>query len=264
MVTLTSTTIIALSLLEVANAAYVGCFDREAIFQGATGHYIYNGENPPAVPCDCASIGYSYSYQYGFYGGVGIYETCFCTNAAPDYAYYLNDPYACNAGTDGPGESYVNAVGTQSAGWNNIHCYHPAQTLNGFSVFNVYECLTQCKSQNLPYAAVVPYEGQTTAQCGCFGTDATWSNLPWVYCGWEDWLIYTYTAQPSGAARRGMANLVNVQNAYCPPSTSACLLEGSTEGSYECINTLNELESCGGCIYGEVQTDDNQHHNGTE
>ncbi|WWC69641.1 uncharacterized protein I206_103584 [Kwoniella pini CBS 10737] len=161
-----------------ARGVYVGCFDREAIFQGASGQYLYSGEDPPSIPCDCQSIGYNFSYQYQQYGGTRcknegkmfedlrylLYETCFCTNFAPDYEYYLDNWNLCDAGVDSPGEAY-------------------------------------------------------------FSTSL---------------------------------------NAFCPAGTTACLLKDNDEDSYECIDTMNELESCGGCLNGRVGNAGRANPNGTD
>ncbi|WVF70004.1 hypothetical protein IAT40_004790 [Kwoniella sp. CBS 6097] len=39
--------------------------------------------------------------------------------------------------------------------------------------------------------------------------------------------------------------------AICPNHMTACKVSSADEASFECIDTLAELESCGGCVHGE-------------
>ncbi|WVF65355.1 hypothetical protein IAT40_000082 [Kwoniella sp. CBS 6097] len=67
---------------------------------------------------------------------------------------------------------------------------------------------------------------------------------------------YTHTADAaaSGLARRNMrARLEQLRwesQRLCPGQMKACKLENMSD-TYECVDTSSELESCGGCIFGE-------------
>ncbi|OCF61659.1 hypothetical protein L486_01317 [Kwoniella mangroviensis CBS 10435] len=72
--------------------------------------------------------------------------------------------------------------------------------------------------------------------------------------GSDTWLVALGpepSATPSAVARR--ANRIKRERSLCPKDQHACRIYGSSE--YECLNTNYELESCGGCKYGEYLGD---------
>ncbi|WWC90913.1 uncharacterized protein L201_005851 [Kwoniella dendrophila CBS 6074] len=76
-------------------------------------------------------------------------------------------------------------------------------------------------------------------------------------CAYQVNHIYFHPAdaRASGLARRQMverrrlAEQEAYEAVYCPRGLTACQLEGDST-SFECIDTKNELESCGGCLFG--------------
>ncbi|WWD04022.1 hypothetical protein V865_002085 [Kwoniella europaea PYCC6329] len=72
--------------------------------------------------------------------------------------------------------------------------------------------------------------------------------------GSDTWLVALGpepSATPSAVARR--ASRIKRERSLCPKGQHACRIYGSSE--YECLNTNYELESCGGCKYGEYLGD---------
>ncbi|WVF69353.1 hypothetical protein IAT40_004129 [Kwoniella sp. CBS 6097] len=61
-------------------------------------------------------------------------------------------------------------------------------------------------------------------------------------------------ASASGLARRSLRDRLRrakrFEAQYCPAGLTACNVHGLEDG-YECIDTLSDLEACGGCIHGE-------------
>lgn len=94
--------------------------------------------------------------------------------------------------------------------------------------------------------------------CTCFNSFA---GKP-TNCGAGDTYVWQYgpNVVVSGVSRRRRAAAA-AQKAlseelapHCPLGLSACRVAPDIveEGSYECINPLAELESCGGCVFGEM------------
>ncbi|WVW86702.1 hypothetical protein I302_108756 [Kwoniella bestiolae CBS 10118] len=70
-------------------------------------------------------------------------------------------------------------------------------------------------------------------------------------------MIYFHPADAtaSGLSRRENRGLggqgpVHAGSFWCPNGMTACQLE-QNPASYECIDTESDLESCGGCLYGD-------------
>nr|XP_019002407.1 uncharacterized protein I203_04888 [Kwoniella mangroviensis CBS 8507]OCF65868.1 hypothetical protein I203_04888 [Kwoniella mangroviensis CBS 8507] len=233
----------------------VGCFDREAILEGATGIYLYSGANPPEVPCNCQEVGYDYSWTWGQYGGVGIYESCYCTNTRPGFRYLLNSYDYCSPELNHESDASVVAVATRVNGWSSGPCVHPdspISTFNPFEVSDIFQCVSQCQIQGRPYAVLIPHRRSITATCACFENSDVWLVEPSAGCGWENWNTFSYISHPSAFVKHQQAKhrLTN-RDGLCPVDSTACLLAGS-ESSYECLDTDSELESCGGCIHSSI------------
>ncbi|WWC85299.1 uncharacterized protein L201_000161 [Kwoniella dendrophila CBS 6074] len=168
MTTFLASVILSTTLLKVVqvNAAfYVGCFDT-IIQQQAVGEYLYSSENGPHV-----------DYDWGEYGGVGIYENCFCTDTSPDFSYFLNGDFECQNGINGEfGQANVNANSPQADQWMD----------------------------GLRHAVSQAHEGLETATCGCYSNSNNWQGLPEdpERCQWEDWHVFVSTALPSGGAKK--------------------------------------------------------------
>ncbi|KAL7419598.1 hypothetical protein Q5752_005510 [Cryptotrichosporon argae] len=65
---------------------------------------------------------------------------------------------------------------------------------------------------------------------------------------YQNLMYYTHSAaaQASGLARRrNRDRLARRQLEPCPQGLTACATDGA--GGYECLDTMNDLDSCGGC-----------------
>ncbi|WVQ70289.1 uncharacterized protein L199_008515 [Kwoniella botswanensis] len=206
----------------------VGCFDREAILEGATGIYLYSGANPPEVPCNCQEIG---------------------------FRYLLNSYDYCSPGLNDESDASVVAVATRINGWSSGPCVHPDSPISAFNPFEVtdiFQCVSQCQIQGRPYGVLIPHRRSVTATCACFENSNVWLGEPRTGCGWENWNTFSYISQPSAFVKRQQAKLrLSNRDELCPMGSTACLLDDS-EPSYECIDTTSELESCGGCIHSSI------------
>ncbi|KAL1413824.1 hypothetical protein Q8F55_001608 [Vanrija albida] len=79
-------------------------------------------------------------------------------------------------------------------------------------------------------------------------------GLPPLAGWWEKSYAFTNFQQTvaSGGTRRRRAEQMRLAaqaKTLCPGGRSACRVPGSND--YECIDTTSELESCGGCAYGD-------------
>lgn len=113
-----------------------------------------------------------------------------------------------------------------------------------------------------------PSHSVTAFECLCYDRTDDGPAAPNNNCQWNSWLLYNdnLPLEPSPAAvrRRRLKEQQQQQNrrrfngigdrgqhhlALCPRPTLACNVPGTD--AYECINTSQELESCGGCLHGE-------------
>lgn len=97
--------------------------------------------------------------------------------------------------------------------------------------------------------------GQTT--CVCVDKSTMTGGSPST-CLDGNYLLYDVPPRTSPSGGMGMRRRAAIRreqtrlaksNPYCPPRTRACAIEGS---GYECVDTATELESCGGCINGDL------------
>ncbi|KAL1405633.1 hypothetical protein Q8F55_009272 [Vanrija albida] len=96
-----------------------------------------------------------------------------------------------------------------------------------------------------------PVEG-TPVACEDYGAEPKFSfTQNYLY------VVEIESDEPSGAPerrraqrRRKQALLDAEMNPYCPSGLIACRVAEGSDG-YECLDTTSELESCGGCRFGE-------------
>ncbi|KAI9634614.1 uncharacterized protein MKK02DRAFT_27798 [Dioszegia hungarica] len=109
-----------------------------------------------------------------------------------------------------------------------------------------------CKGERTVAFSLDPSGDRTyNGYCGGVGTNVPSSPQPCAEGSTQRYYTHSAIAAASQLARRNVRlarRKVEGPN-YCPGSLSACNVEG-VEGSYECLDTKSELESCGGCIYG--------------
>ncbi|ORY74279.1 antifreeze glycopeptide AFGP poly protein [Leucosporidium creatinivorum] len=90
--------------------------------------------------------------------------------------------------------------------------------------------------------------GFCEARHGLEGEDC--SSDPQFFCGSGLFCVNNICSAtaPSQRARSRRNSVPNTRRSLCPASQEACpLLSGKRGAGYECIDTQNNLESCGGC-----------------
>lgn len=111
------------------------------------------------------------------------------------------------------------------------------------------------------YASFQYVQNTNTQECQCFDT---FNSVPETQCHVYATYVWQYgpNVVVSNVARRrrreaaAQKALTASAAPHCPLGLSACRVAPTLvdHASYECINPLTELESCGGCVYGEMGT----------
>ncbi|TFK38453.1 hypothetical protein BDQ12DRAFT_605982 [Crucibulum laeve] len=91
-------------------------------------------------------------------------------------------------------------------------------------------CCFTCKDGYSPYPS-----GDHPSQCVC--------NKPYTECNGKCGIFH---ACPSGYVKRDMN--YGGSKKFCPWGHTACGIYGRSVQSWECVDTQNDLESCGGCM----------------
>ncbi|OCF34744.1 hypothetical protein I316_03788 [Kwoniella heveanensis BCC8398] len=137
-------------------------------------------------------------------------------------------------------------------------------------------CFTACNSFTYAYVRPIttPLDQPNMFNCTCSNLDIALAPPQiQVPCGANMWFGYSHpTSTPSGFVKRQerraalMKRSQEKEQVYCPLGTTACRVatrfrvqgddsydQAGPEGNeaYECLDTASELESCGGCLYGD-------------
>ncbi|WVF72441.1 hypothetical protein IAT40_007256 [Kwoniella sp. CBS 6097] len=244
-----------LSALLIASAAVseevsIGCFKYPEVLHGAVGEWggIFG------VDCRevCAANGTIFTYEYSRWrGGPGVDIYCVCNDSPPDAD--LNTPHYqdCVPGFTSPGDV---AVWADAPGWHEVGCFPvglpPGQA--GFTDF--FACANHCLSHRYSIQVYLDYD--PNVYCQCRDNDDPWSGMePSLNCAQGDWKVYSNTAQPSSFVKRQekqkQLKAQDGHSALCPEHLNACMISDEPGSGFECLDIQEELESCGGCRYGE-------------
>ncbi|WWD20991.1 hypothetical protein CI109_105472 [Kwoniella shandongensis] len=179
--------------------------------------------------------------------------SCYCTETPP--AQY----FTASEATDGTGTCPTTAytVFVTTTTYTFTGCYSglgpntSPTTLTPVAAADPEGCLRACVS----FPGVLMGYGEAGLQCYCTPQDAQFTNPSQCTAG--RFFIYTHPAGTSVnsqfAKRQLRERLVmekNSKRGVCPTPLTACKVNNVLE-SFECINTNEELESCGGCISGD-------------
>ncbi|WVW84980.1 hypothetical protein I302_107016 [Kwoniella bestiolae CBS 10118] len=230
-----------LNVLSVlAEGTFAGCFNYP---NGGT--YTSQMTTDPEV---CAS------YCTTKYSSIYYMQYCFCTDNYGTFdTRYAADPNTC-------APSGRNSLYVRSTTFDFANCATPGSIFfdnNENTQYNtatdLVDCFGQCK--NSRYAALAYDSTQASYTCAC-GDELSLQTSE--TCSTTSTLVYTH---PAGAAVSGLARR-NAREALrrtrqaaliqvCPKGMTACVIPG-LEGAdaWECVDTQNDLESCGGCING--------------
>lgn len=103
----------------------------------------------------------------------------------------------------------------------------------------VYKCI----------CALGPVEG-TPAQCENYNGGPAYT-MDYLYAVQINDLVPSAAPNRRREAQRRKQEMLHAKlHAHCPVGYTPCHVELNSE-SYECIDTSSELESCGGCLFGE-------------
>ncbi|OCF60357.1 hypothetical protein L486_03039 [Kwoniella mangroviensis CBS 10435] len=119
-------------------------------------------------------------------------------------------------------------------------------------------CLHNCQDYNYASTQLQGDAEGASMNCWC-GSQTTYlgANGYEVPCDYNTYVIFQHpvgTVVNSVYAKRQLKErLIRIKNrkrALCPGKMTACKVQGVSD-SFECIDTTQELESCGGCSVGE-------------
>ncbi|WVQ96852.1 hypothetical protein IAU59_003959 [Kwoniella sp. CBS 9459] len=226
----------------LADTTFAGCFYNDGNFDETVDPYA--AATPEACSDSCGTLPF-YSYSATF-TDINDQKECRCLTGYPS---------SSALGTGNPDTCILYDVRTISTTFDLVDCASSV-TYNDDGqtsavVGSVKECYAQCASQ---YIAVFwkSSTGDYRCQCGAYSIE---DYEPIATCDADNYFIYSHpaSAQASGLARR-RARLERAHArsfTYCPSGLTACKVS-PTGDEYECIDPNAELESCGGCLYGEV------------
>ncbi|WVW85015.1 hypothetical protein I302_107051 [Kwoniella bestiolae CBS 10118] len=227
--------LMGLMKLVAADGLFVACVSYSPYFDSTL-----SGTYTSQTDCAAACSGSDYSY-------LTTAGSCKCSNAGP----------SVNSVQDGNGNSCSQiSVDIVSTTFDSTTCYASsgfvATDFTGLSpVVGPKECLNTCAYDRIAVAQAVDRDQW---YCGCASSV---QSTP-VSCTAGSYRAFNH---PAGAAASGLARrrareaaawakrvaLLNI----CPGGMTACLIPGlGKNDAWECIDTQNDLESCGGCLYG--------------
>ncbi|WVW85012.1 hypothetical protein I302_107048 [Kwoniella bestiolae CBS 10118] len=236
------------AVAQLASAAHVftGCtsVDSPSDASPATSR----GTQPSASACSDQCAGYTYSYW-------SSNDSCFCSDVFPSADDF-------ETGTSGTcTNTELSVVGTS---FDSVGCYtfqdltgQPVITSEQTSVAGSQDCLTYCKN-DLKAVFGTDASSPTGYSCIC-GSDFPGNSND--VCGSSGVFIFNHPAPAaaSGYAKRQAREAEakkkrDVEANACPWGLTACAIPGLENiDAFECIDTLNDLESCGGCMYGSYK-----------
>ncbi|WVQ98497.1 hypothetical protein IAU59_005623 [Kwoniella sp. CBS 9459] len=245
--------IIVLSTFALAQqGAYTGCYRYPEAVNGK--EYVRLEDYGPPCPDYCFAQGTLYSYRFAQYrGDVGIDEFCACSDEPPDLIYETGNQGTCFAGTYDPGDV---SVDINASDWLYLGCY----SFDGPPGISTGHAFTPCNEicAGHQYMLQTFYDGGGDS-CACVDDDHYWAGLHRSDCyHGTDRYVYQRVISPSAAVRRAerlksRRHQSEVILELCPDGMTACNVLYSEGLSYECLDTQQELESCGGCLFGEFK-----------
>ncbi|WVW83329.1 hypothetical protein I302_105348 [Kwoniella bestiolae CBS 10118] len=204
--------------------------------------------------CDVYCYDHGSLYAYSTFATTFNSGPCLCSDVPPDFKYRYG-----NCGQGGSGiiaRAMTEQNGFQSHYDDNCHIA-PFNNL-GTTVTDIYQCFELCSTWR--YAVTNFASAQSTAHCRCADNDQTWVNQPVNDCNApEIWVPYRQISVPTNSAavvkkKRDAQHRLKMEEPTlrCPQGMKACQVTKNDDHAYECIDTSHELESCGGCIHGEI------------
>ncbi|WRT66948.1 uncharacterized protein IL334_003913 [Kwoniella shivajii] len=138
--------------------------------------------------------------------------------------------------------------------WYNCHSYSPDD--RGRDVADARQCWQMCDTYAWAGVVYDPIDlGRVSCTCYDYN-DHPWYGTPATACLPGAWFIYNHDPYASAAVRRRSREKdirSNAHSSLCPEGSSACNILDGSGLSYECIDTNQEIESCGGCTSGSFR-----------
>ncbi|WVQ86968.1 hypothetical protein IAS59_000688 [Cryptococcus gattii] len=249
-----------------ADTPWLGC----VLTTAANGAASISSRQSDSATC-VSSCGDS-NYLYAFYvDGIVVGNNCYCVSEA-NYISAVN--YVAPSGSSTDCIAIVQAASyATSSTFSYNNCYAPTGLVSalintvtgvlGTTVSSPRACFELCASTSAAYYTPYLLGGNTLSPrygCSC-GDETTVSGSP-SYCGLGSFYAYSHpaAAAASGLSRRKHANeriqaqrrseMIRERQWDCPTGMNACNVNGVVN-SWECVDSTSDIESCGGCTYGD-------------
>ncbi|WVO24548.1 uncharacterized protein IAS62_005916 [Cryptococcus decagattii] len=257
-----------LSLLVIyANSPWLGCVLTTSVT--AVGSVSSRHSSSDVCSTYCAGRNYPYAY---YIGGILLGKNCYCgseTNIASTANYVAP---STSLTTDRLAIFQAGVFDTSST-FSCTGCYAPSGLLSALITTVTGVLGTTVSSPDLVSRCApiprrltihpIPWELSTvTPRYGCVcGDETVVSGVP-TLCGLGQSYAYSHSAAAVASAlpKRKRAHermlaqkrseMIKERNWDCPTGMQACNIAG-VANSWECIDAITELESCGGCTYGD-------------
>ncbi|WWC69639.1 uncharacterized protein I206_103582 [Kwoniella pini CBS 10737] len=236
-----------ISVATLVSSHFVGCFTKD----------VLEGRSPTKVlsdnsGCDrvCSGINTDFVFEYHYEDDNPDHVFCLCTNDPPDPYWLLGD---CN----GEDSVIITVPYKRDHGFDLYGgCHDKSSVISSTPVDSALACWDLCNTY--PFAGVT-YNISTTPYtplCNCYETNNYPEfTSPGYGCYYEAFFPYFHTVQPSAVIRRRMRAKQDFLSGHdlslCPSGMTACKVLHGESTAYECLDIQEELESCGGCRYGE-------------
>ncbi|KAF9445196.1 hypothetical protein P691DRAFT_735384 [Macrolepiota fuliginosa MF-IS2] len=156
--------------------------------------------------------------------GIGIINACICVTDIP---VFITTNVVAIAGTALAGKTSVISAITSMVQAVGQVCHYPDHAIG--SCIKGAPCNFQCKDGYQPSPATKP------TSCIC--------PKPYLECNGKCGL---YKGCPSGKPYYRRDSLS--RELICPTGMEACGIWGRNARTWECVDTMSDLESCGGCV----------------
>ncbi|OWZ61609.1 hypothetical protein AYX15_06199 [Cryptococcus neoformans] len=255
-----------------ADTPYLGC----VLTTAANGAASLSSRQSDSATC-VASCGDS-NYPYAFWvGAIVVGNNCYCVSEA-NYISAAN--YVVPSGSSTACAPIVQAASyATSSTFSYENCYTPTGLVSGVintvtgvlgtTVSSPRACFELCAGTSDAY--YVPYllGGNTLSPrygCSC-GDETVVSGSP-SYCGLGSFYAYSHPAAAAASSlpRRKRAieriqaqkrsEMIRERQWDCPTGMNACNVNG-VANSWECVDSTTDIESCGGCTYGDYSPSGN-------
>ncbi|WVQ96698.1 hypothetical protein IAU59_003804 [Kwoniella sp. CBS 9459] len=217
--------------------------------------------------CNAHCLQTGYQFAYFITGTFGTTTNCYCHHVGYDvssvnYAVpnggILGSDTAClpllQAAKYDVSTTFVfqSCVGTLTGVTVNLLT---GQLLGGSLVADPHACFVQCANSAQAYfIPFVPTGAGLLPTYGCVCNPSGTSQA--LLCGATTFYRYAHMAGASGQARRRQLEARFRENnkmkrkSFCPKRMKACVIP-EAEDSWECVDPMSDIESCGGCVHSE-------------